>query len=156
MNLIFIVLPWHVFPGSGPLLRCSAISVGDLIPPVHSTDSCLIRRTMQCFCARVHQTKIFLLTRCNIRCKAQPLCELSKQKWCKQYSGTLSLVESVHKQCQYTKRTLQCWPSWRGAHKETNSGKQSLVCSHAAQHWKAGGDQLFDSIFHSTFACHTL
>ena len=30
------------------LLRCSAISVGDLIPPVHSTDSCRIRRTTQC------------------------------------------------------------------------------------------------------------
>ena len=57
---------------------------------------------------------------------------------------TLSLVESVHIQCQHTKRTQQCacWLCCRYAHKETNSGKQRLVCSHA-EHWEGASSQLF-------------
>ena len=39
---------------------------------------------------------------------------------------------------------------FEGAHNETNSGKQSLICSHA-QHWAVASNQLFDWIFHSTF-----
>ena len=69
---------------------------------------------------------------------------------------TLSLVESVHIQCQHTKRTQQCacWLCCRYAHKETNSGKQRLVCSHA-EHWEGASSQLFHSIAYSGFMCHT-
>ena len=71
------------------------------------------------------------------------------------HTHTLSLVESVHIQCQHTQRALHCVVCsvpvvFEGAHNETNSGKQSLICSHA-QHWKMASNQLFDWISHSTF-----
>ena len=106
-----------------PLLCCSAISVGDLIPPVHSTDSCRIRRTMQCTVQvrvyksmfRKYVSKIFLPTQNGISDAKLCLCVSSASR-----SRVGAMLQAIHSHTE---------PCWKCPHTMSTHTESTALCA---------------------------